>query len=163
MQRRTFLATATGALATAGCMPEGKLLQVTAPPTTPPRAKIERVLIWLSPNITLASEKLGDAFVAAFAPYGVPVKVGRASALELNRGDDQAKPMTEIQATHRLEIEVGSFRSGGGIPAEWTLVVSLYAGTARRPIMALQYKPAGFSDYSVATVVVQKLREYGYL
>lgn len=71
--------------------------------------------------------------------------------------------MNELRATHRLEIEVGSFRSGGRMPPEWTFVVSLYVGTTRRPVMALQYRPVGFYDYSIATVVVQKLHEYGYL
>jgi len=162
MQRRTLLVSLLGALATTGCVSEPKLLQVTAPPSAPPQAKAERVLVWLSANTALASDKLGDAFASALAPYGVPVLVGRASALELNRGDDQARQMNELRATHRLEIEVGSYRQSGRT-ADWTLVVFFYVGTAKRPVMALQYRPAGFSDYSVATVVVQKLREYGYL
>lgn len=163
MQRRAFLVSAVGALGTAGCLAEGKVLQVTAPPATPPRNKVERVLVWLSSNSGLVSDKFGDAFASALAPYGVPVLVGRASALELNRGDDPAGQMNELRATHRLEIEVASYRQGGRTPPEWTLLVSFYAGTDKRPLMVLRYQPGSYPDYSVATVVVQKLREYGYL
>jgi hypothetical protein len=163
MQRRTFLVTTVGALATAGCLSEGKLLQVTAPPNAPPPTRIERVLVWLPPQESLVNAKLGDAFVSAFAPYDVPVRVGRATALELNRGEDQARLISELKATHRLEVEVASFRQVSGTPAQWTLAVSLFNGTSRRPLMTLQYRPASSYDYSVAGVVVQKLRELGYL
>jgi hypothetical protein len=69
----------------------------------------------------------------------------------------------ELKATHRLEIEVESFRQVSGRPAEWTLAVSLYAGTGRTRLMTLQYAPGGSFDYALAGVVVQKLRERGYL
>jgi hypothetical protein len=163
MQRRTLLAGTVGALVTAGCVPEGKVLQVSAPPNAPPARKIERVLVWLPPQDGLASAKLGDAFVSAFAPYGVPVRVGRANALELNRGDDQTRLMNELQATHRLEVEVAYYRAGGSSPATLTLAVALYAGTSRTPLMTLSYRAGGLSDNSLAGVVVQTLRERGYL
>jgi hypothetical protein len=150
MQRRTLLAATVGALVTAGCMPEGKVLQVSAPPTAPPSRKIERVLVWLPPQEYIARAKLGDAFVSAFAPYGVQVRVGRAIALEL-------------KATHRLEVEVAYYREGGSAPGTVTFAAVLYAGTSRTPLMTLHYRPAALSDYSLADVVVQKLRERGYL
>lgn len=75
MQRRAFLVS-VGALAAGGCVSEPKLLQVTAPPSAPPQAKVERVLVWLSSNTGLVNDKLGDAFASALAPYGVPVLVG---------------------------------------------------------------------------------------
>jgi hypothetical protein len=163
MQRRTLLAATVGALVTAGCMPEGKVLQVSAPPTAPPSRKIERVLVWLPPQEYIARAKLGDAFVSAFAPYGVQVRLGRAIALELNRGDDQAPLMNELKATHRLEVEVAYYREGGSAPGTVTFAAVLYAGTSRTPLMTLHYRPAALSDYSLADVVVQKLRERGYL
>jgi hypothetical protein len=163
MQRRTLLAATVGALVSAGCVPEGKVLQVTAPPSTPPAGKIERVLVWLPPQEGIARPKLGDAFVSAFAPYGVSVRVGRAIPLELNRGDDQAAMMNELKATHRLEVEVAYYREGGSSPGQLTLAVAVYAGTSRTPLMTLHYRPTGLSDYSLADVVVQKLRERGYL
>jgi hypothetical protein len=163
MQRRSLLAATVGALVTAGCLSEGKLLQVTAPANAPPPTRIERVLVWLPPQQGLVSAKLGDAFVSAFAPYGVPVRVGRATALELNRGEDQARLMNELGATHRLEVELASFRQVGGSSAQWTLAVMLYGGAGRTRLMTFQYEPAGFYDYALAGVVVQKLRERGYL
>ncbi|MBN9090034.1 MAG: hypothetical protein J0J01_24245 [Reyranella sp.] len=162
MQRRLLLAS-VGALLTAGCQPEGKVLQVSAPANAPPPRKIERVLIWLPPETGLASAKLGDAFVAAFVSQGVPARVGRGTALELNRGDDQAALMNELKATHRVEVEVASYRQVGGNFAQWTLVVGVYAGTSRTPLMALRYQPSGYSDYALAGMVVQKLVERGYL
>ena len=161
MRRRVLLAATVGILATAGCR-EGKVLQVSAPTNAPPSRKIERVLVWL-PESGLVNAKLGDAFVSAFAPYGVPVQVGRAAALELNRSDDQARMMNELKPTHRLEIEVASYRQVSDRPSEWTLAVVLYAGTSRTPLMTLLYRPAGYYDYAVAGAVVQTLRERGYL
>jgi hypothetical protein len=91
------------------------------------------------------------------------VRVGRAAALELNRGDDQARLMNELKATHRLEVEVAYHRSGGYGSSETMLVVVLYSGTSRTPLMTLRYRQGGFGDYSIAGVVVQQLRERGYL
>jgi len=163
MQRRTLLAGTVGALVTTGCVPEGRVLQVSAPPNAPPSRKIERVLVWLPPQTGLAGAKLGDAFVSAFAPYGVPVRVGRANALELNRGDDQAALMNELKATHRVEVEIAYYRGGGNLPGELTFAVAVYAGTSRTPVMTLSYQSGGLSDNSLASVVVQKLKERGYL
>jgi len=163
MKRRTLFAATVGALVTAGCVPEGKVLQVSAPPNAPPARKIERVLVWLPPQDGLASAKLGDAFVTAFAPYGVSVRVGRANALELNRGDDQARLMNELQATHRLEVEIAYYRSGGSSSGGPTFAVVVYAGTSRTPLMTLSYRAGGLSDNSLAAAVVQKLQERGYL
>ncbi|TAJ28969.1 MAG: hypothetical protein EPO67_15745 [Reyranella sp.] len=167
MKRRTLLAAplvaSVAALAMVGCTGEGKMLQVSAPPPAQPTAKVERVVVWLPPETGLVSDRLGDAFVSAFAKYNVPVRYGRASALELNRGEDQARLMNELRATHRVEVEVSSFRQAGGTPAEWTLAVAVYTGTGRTRLMTVQYRPGGAYDYSVANAVVQQLHERGYL
>lgn len=163
MERRTLLYSIFSPLIAAGCLSEGKLLNVTTPSSAVPPRKIERVVVWLSRNDALVNAKLGDAFVAAFAPYGIAVRVGRATALELNRGEDQARLMNEVNATHRLEIEVATFRQVSGSAAEWTLTAVLYAGTSRTPLMALHYRPGGSYDYALAGVVIEKLRERGYL
>jgi hypothetical protein len=162
MQRRLLLAASVGALATAGCQSGGKVLGVTIPPNVPPPKKIERILIWFPPQTAFVDEKkLDPAFVSAFAPYGVTVRAGRSTALELNRGEDQASLMNELKATHRLEIEVAYSRSSN--TSEWILSAALYAGTGRTPLLTLLYRPSGFYDDGLVRVVMQELREHGYL
>jgi hypothetical protein len=160
MQRRLILAGIASALT--GCQPAEKRLQVMAPPIVP-ASKIERVLIWLPPETGLVSADTGKMFVAALSSYGVTAEVGRSTALELNRGEDQAPLMNELKATHRLEIEVASYSQIRNYSAEWTLAILLYAGTGRTPLMRLRYRPDSFYDKMFAGVVVQKMREYGYL
>ncbi|CAN5905514.1 hypothetical protein BH11PSE3_BH11PSE3_33480 [soil metagenome] len=164
MQRRTFLVMSAGALATTGCLSDEERLQVTTSSNAPPPTRIERVLLWLPPQTGLASAKFGEAFVSAFAPYGVTVRVDRAKALELNRGEEQAASMSEMEATHRLEVEVATLSQGGSMPSsQSTFIVSFFIGTSTRPVATFRYVTSSYYDYALAGLVVKKLRGLGYL
>lgn len=167
MLRRTMMLLMAGDAATS-CTRVAPTVSTIVLPSAPPPTKIERLLIWFPANDSAVdAKKMADAFAVQLAPFGVAVKAGRSTALELDRGDDQKPFVVAFKPTHRLEIDVAGSVSIGGMAGtnllQSALRVSLYDANGKTPIRAYTLPHRPNTDSASVTLIVEKLKADGYL
>jgi hypothetical protein len=162
MIRRSMLLTMGGSVL-ASCSSKPALTTVARPLTSQP-TKIERLLLWLpADGATIDVKETALEFVAQLSPFGVAVKVGRSTTLELDREDDQKPIISAFQPTHRLEIDVArSITMGSGFSAA-ALKAALYDANGKDPVRVYVVTQRGSDGTKFVNLIVMKLQADGYL
>ena len=168
--RRLLLAAGgiLGALALAACAERAPafVLEPT-PPTAPPPAKMQRLLLWLpSGDKSLEWSFLASQLAKALAPYGVAVETGRAHRLEISRSDDQKALIESFRPNYRLEIDLvvaTSTTIGGTTNMRTTMVGTLYDGTGRTPLARFHHRARSMVSPELVPEIVEMFRKGGYL
>ncbi len=156
----------------ASCTKEPKLSALSTA-SAPPASKITRLLIWLPSDDSAADAKeMALQFTSKLSALGVAVQIGRSTALELDRGDDQKPFVAAFKPTHRLEIDtIATVRYSGGMvsaivhgqtPTTY-LKVALYDATGKTSLRSFSYGPAHKFGGEFAETILAKLKEDGFL
>ncbi len=167
MLRRTLILVVAGGMASS-CGTAPPALQTVALRSAPPAKKIERLLIWLpADDAALDPLVTANTFKSQLEPLGVAVQIGRSTALELSRADDQKLFIAGFKPTHRLEIDIAGRVGRAGVIGDTLSVsvvrVALYDATGATPLRAFTYGPIHVNDRTLAGTVVNELKTQGYL
>ena len=165
--RRSLMFMATTSMIAACREPK---VYTLGPRIGPPSAKIERLLLWLpADDRALDAKAVADQFRAKLSPFGVVMGVGRSTALELDRSDDQKALIASFRPTHRLEIDIMASGMSGGTsllvsPIPWVaLKAALYVGDSKTPLQTYEYDRVNRAGTKFVDKMVETLQAAGYL
>jgi hypothetical protein len=165
--RRSILAMLAAPLAS--CSSKAAKFSFEAASGAPPPTRIERLLLWVPAGFAAGADtkQVINAFSAKLGRFGVAVKVGQSSRLELDRSDAQRPFMETFKPTHILEvIRLSGVLENGRVVDMFSATsfrAQLFDAGSHRWLRTYTYGGSGDPGPLFVDEVLNQLRADGYL